>query len=102
VIPLDELGRPPPGKIGSGWRLNIQASPSARGRDRMVAGRVADLGVQYLMIVPNDADRFLLDMEQDRSRRDYAPVLKSLGWEVVAREPMFDDENGRRFLGCTT
>jgi len=48
------------------------------------------LGVRNLMIVPNDPESFL-SFESDGTHRDYAPLLRTLGYEMIAREPVFDD-----------
>jgi len=60
--------------------------------------RIRQLGVRYLMIVPNDQAQFL-STEPDRSRRDYAPLLQSLGYQPVAQEPVFEDENVQALVG---
>lgn len=48
------------------------------------------LNVPNLMIVPNHPEQFL-SFEIDGTRRDYTPLLHRFGYELVAREPLFDD-----------
>jgi SAM-dependent methyltransferase len=48
------------------------------------------MDVRYLMIVPNSPESFL-SLEKNRNRLDYAPLLRNLGYELIAREPVFED-----------
>ena len=48
------------------------------------------MDVRYLMIVPNSPVAFL-SFEQNGDRLDYAPLLRNLGYELIAREPIFED-----------
>jgi putative sugar O-methyltransferase len=59
--------------------------------------RIRQLNIRYLMIVPNETD--LLSVELDMSRRDYAPLLKALGYERIASEPVFEDPAVQELLG---
>lgn len=60
--------------------------------------RLQQLKVPYLMIVPNDPEDFL-SMERDRSRRDYSHLLSELGYQLLAREPVFEQEALQSLLG---
>ena len=53
--------------------------------------------VRHLMIVPNHPERFL-SFETDGTQRDYAPLLQHYGYELIAREPVFDDPAVREIL----
>ena len=48
------------------------------------------MDVRKLMIVQNDPELFL-STEPDQTRRDYRPLLHKLGYELIAREHLFDD-----------
>lgn len=52
--------------------------------------RVAALKVAHLFIVPNEPDAFL-STETDGSKRDFLPLIHAAGYELVKREPVFDD-----------
>ena len=52
--------------------------------------RLRTMNVRHLFIVPNQAIGFL-SLEPNGDQRDYAPLLNALGYELVAREPVFDD-----------
>lgn len=56
------------------------------------------LDVRYLLLVPNDPDRFL-SMEADRSQRDYAPLMHELGFRQVACEPVFEEPAVQKIMG---
>lgn len=60
--------------------------------------RLCTLGVLHLLIVPNDPKRFL-STEHDRSNRDYAPLLQSLGFHQVASEPVFGEPAVQELMG---
>jgi len=98
VIPLDEVDAAlTAGQHG--LALNIHSfSECTYAAVEWWLRRIREMGVQHLMIVPNDEDRFL-STETDHSRRDYAPLVASLGYREVAREPVFSDENVRSLLG---
>jgi len=98
VIALDELeARLQPG--GYNLALNIHSfSECTYAAIEWWLRKVAELGIPRLMIVPNDPDRFE-SMEPDRSRRDYAPLLQELGYQLVAREPVFDDPQVQALIG---
>lgn len=59
---------------------------------------LAELEVPDLLVVPNEP-RELLSLEPDGSRRDFAPVLEEAGYELIAREPVFDDPAVRDLVG---
>jgi hypothetical protein len=48
--------------------------------------------------VPNEPDT-LLSLEADGSRRDFSPVLARAGFELVDREPVYDDPAVRELVG---
>jgi SAM-dependent methyltransferase len=51
---------------------------------------LARLRVPSLLVVPNEPTE-LLSLEADGSRRDFAPALERAGYELVRREPVYDD-----------
>lgn len=63
-------------------------------------GRVAQLEVPWLLIVPNDADR-LLTMEEDKSRRPFDALIAEHGYTLALQEPTFPDPTLRTFMGVT-
>lgn len=98
VIPLDEVDAALTADR-HGLALNIHSfSECTYAAVEWWLRRIQEMGVRHLMIVPNDEDQFL-STETDHSRRDYAPLLDSLGYSEVAREPVFADENVRELLG---
>jgi putative sugar O-methyltransferase len=56
------------------------------------------LGVPRLLLVPNEPDR-LLSLEQDGSRRDFAPLLAAAGYREEHREPVYDDPAVEELVG---
>lgn len=60
--------------------------------------RVASLNAPWLLVVPNDADQ-LLTMEDDRTRRDFAPLIATADYELAVKEPVFADATLREFMG---
>jgi SAM-dependent methyltransferase len=54
--------------------------------------------VRYLMIIPNDPEQFQ-SMEADHTRRDYAPLLRELGYTLIAQEPVFADPAVQMLMG---
>lgn len=56
------------------------------------------LHVRYLMIVPNEGREFL-SMEADRTRRNYRPLLESLGFRERACEPVFAQPAVQQIMG---
>ena len=98
VIPLDELDATLQAPREYDLALNIHSfSECAYAAVAWWLRRLADLGVKRLMIVPNEATEFLAT-ETDGSRRDYAPLLAELGYEVKAQEPVFDDPQVRMLM----
>jgi SAM-dependent methyltransferase len=55
------------------------------------------LEVPRVFIVPNEATE-LLTLEQDGSRRDFAPLLERAGYRLASREPAFPDPAVRELL----
>lgn len=60
--------------------------------------RLRQLEVRHLMIVPNHPTEFL-SLEADHSTRDYAPLLKELGYVLVAKEAVFEDPTLQSLIG---
>ena len=52
----------------------------------------------YFFIVPNHDERFL-SIEPDGSRRDFRPLIEKAGYELVASEPVLDDDAVRELVG---
>jgi len=95
VVPMDELEE----RLASyDLALNIHSfSECTYAAIEWWLRKLRQLRVRYLMIVPNSPTRFL-STEVDGSRRDFAPLLKELGYELVAREPLFDDPEVREYM----
>src|SRR5207237_31488 len=55
---------------------------------------VRRLDVPYLLVVPNQHDRFV-SKEPDGTRSDFRPVIEDAGYHLVAEEPVFDDPDVR-------
>ncbi|MBI2382591.1 MAG: putative sugar O-methyltransferase [Gammaproteobacteria bacterium] len=53
-------------------------------------GQLQRLRVRHLLIVPNDPTD-LLTTEVDKTRKDFLPALEGAGYQLVHREPCFDD-----------
>ena len=60
--------------------------------------KLQKLGVRHLLIVPNHFEQFL-STEPNHERRDFAPLLKQIGYREIAREPVLDDAAVRGLLG---
>lgn len=90
VLPLDEIEQNLiPGNFN--LALNIHSfSECTYAAIEWWLTRLTQLQVRHLMIVPNDPELFQ-SMEPDGSRRDYAPLLRDLGYALIACEPVFDD-----------
>lgn len=58
---------------------------------------LSELEVPRLLIVPNDPDE-LLSTEEDHSRRDFSGQLEAAGYELVACEPVIDDDAVRELI----
>jgi SAM-dependent methyltransferase len=59
--------------------------------------RIDRLGIEHVLIVPNEPTD-LLSLEADGSRRDFAPLLDRAGFELVRREPVYDEPATRGLL----
>lgn len=57
-----------------------------------------DLRVPYLLIVPNDP-KYLLTCEADGSRKDYSADMEEFGYQLVHKEPVFDNDEIRELIG---
>lgn len=98
VVPLDELEAKLPA-VKYQLALNIHSfSECTYAAIEWWLRKLRELEVRHLMIVPNDPVQFL-SMEPDRQRRDYAPLLKELGYALVAQEPVFEDPTVQGLIG---
>ncbi len=90
VIPLDELSATLGGKAID-LAVNIH-SFSEMGYDSIAAWLqlVAELNIPHLLIVPNQAEQ-LVSCEKDLSRRDFLPLLQTLGYRLKRKEPYLLD-----------
>lgn len=99
VIPLDELDARLQHERGYNLAMNIHSfSECTYDAIEWWLRRIHRLGVRHLLIVPNDPTRFL-SLEPDRSHRDYAPLLKQLGYQLIAQEPVFEDPQVQALIG---
>jgi len=60
-------------------------------------GLLGRLEVPDVVIVPNEPTE-LLSLEPDGSRRDFMPALERAGYELVGREPVYDDPAVRELV----
>jgi hypothetical protein len=95
VVPMDELEQ----RLSSyDLALNIHSfSECTYASIEWWLRKLKQLQVRYLMIVPNSPTRFL-STEVDGNRRDFAPLLEELGYELIAQEPLFDDQAVREYM----
>jgi SAM-dependent methyltransferase len=95
VLPMDELEQ----RLSSyDLALNIHSfSECTYAAIEWWLRKLRQMQVRYLMIVPNSPTRFL-STEVDGSRRDFAPLLEELGYELIAQEPLFDDQAVREYM----
>ena len=99
VIPLDQLDARLQPANGYNLAINIHSfSECTYAAIEWWLRRIHHLGVRHLLIVPNDPTRFL-SLELDRSHRDYAPLLKELGYELIVQEPVFEDPQVQELVG---
>jgi len=98
VVPLDEVEHKLlPGQYD--LALNIHSfSECTYAAVEWWLMRIKTMNVQHLMIISNNPSQFL-SSERDGKRRDYAPLLQTLGYEVVAWEQLFDDPAVRELIG---
>lgn len=59
---------------------------------------VQRLRIPYLFIIPNDPDQFLTN-EGEAVKRDFAPLIYEAGYELINREPVFNDPTVRELMG---
>lgn len=59
---------------------------------------VQSWGSRYLMIIPNDENEFL-SIETDHSRKDFLPLIKSMGYELKVKRPVIVDDDIRSMVG---
>ncbi len=60
--------------------------------------QIAHLRIPYLFIVPNEDNGFT-STEQDDARRDLLPMISEAGYELVCREPVYQDPAVRQLIG---
>ncbi|HET9733606.1 MAG TPA: putative sugar O-methyltransferase [Acidimicrobiales bacterium] len=97
VVPLPDVPDLPPG--GFDLAVNVHSfSECALAAIEWWMGRLAELRVPSLFLVPNERAGFL-STEADGTRRDYLPVIESSGYRLVAEEWSFDDPALRAAIG---
>lgn len=97
VVPLDELDR---GVRGKRFDLAINIHSFSEMGYAAIEGWLrlaADLDIPCLFIVPNESDQ-LLSTESDKSRRDFQPLLQSLGYRLKSKEPVLLDPDIRELV----
>jgi hypothetical protein len=98
VVPLDQLvAQLDAGRFDLAVNINSFAECTFAAIEWWLT-QVKRLGVPKLLIVQNDPERFR-STEPDGSRRDYAPVLRQLGYTMAAHEPVFDDPAVEALMG---
>jgi SAM-dependent methyltransferase len=91
VVPLDELEAHFAKTPKYDLALNIHSfSECTYAAVEWWLKRIAEIGVTFLMIVPNESEE-LLATEPDFSKRDFLPLLNKLGYQLLAKEPVFHD-----------
>ena len=98
VIPLDKLEQ----QLGStryDLALNIHSFAECTFASiEWWLTQLKRMGIPKLMIVQNDPQLFR-STELDGTRRDYAPVLRNLGYEAIEKERVFEDPAAQELLG---
>jgi hypothetical protein len=98
VIPLDEVDQTLAKPGSYDLALNIHSfSECTYAAVEWWLSRIAQLRVKHLMIIPNESEEFLT-VEQDRSRRDFRPLIEELGFKLIAKESVFDDPAVRELM----
>lgn len=87
VLPLDELGELAPGGVDVAVNVHSWSECPLAVINWWVAG-LAALEVPVVMVVPNEGE-WLLSLEPDGGRRDFAPVLTAHGYTREACEPKY-------------
>jgi hypothetical protein len=59
---------------------------------------IARLKVPWLLIVPNHPDE-LLTSEADGGKQDFAPAILEAGYELICKQPVFNDDEIRELIG---
>jgi len=59
--------------------------------------RLSRLDVPHLLLIPNEPET-LLSTETDGSRRDFAPIFASAGYELRCREPLISEPASRELI----
>jgi SAM-dependent methyltransferase len=98
VVPLDELE---PGLRDAKISLAVNIHSFSEMPYDAIAGwlrLLADLAVPRLLIVPNDGTR-LLSYDPGHRRRDFLPLLRSMGYRLVLEEPTFATADFRNWVG---
>lgn len=97
VLALDEV----PKFEGGDVDLVINIHSFSEMRYEAIEGwfeRIRHWNVQNLLIVPNDADEFL-SIEMDHSRRDFLPLIESMGYTLKVKRPVIEDADIRKMVG---
>ncbi|MBV8985614.1 MAG: putative sugar O-methyltransferase [Acidimicrobiia bacterium] len=96
VVELPDVPSLAPGAFDLAVNAHV-FSECPREAVRWWAEQLARLGVNWLFVVPNEADGFFTH-EADGSRRDYREVLEQGGYRLVVDEPAFADPAVRELL----
>ncbi|HUP91358.1 MAG TPA: putative sugar O-methyltransferase [Solimonas sp.] len=100
VVPLHELDAGLRGqRVDLALNIHSFSEMPRRAIDGWLA-RAVQLGAQWLLIVPNDADK-LLSMEDEGVRRPFDDLPGAHGFELAVKEPTFPDPTLRAFMGVT-
>lgn len=98
AVPLHELSRlAAPGEYD--LAVNIHSfSECTREAVRWWLDRLVELRVPYLLVVPNHPEE-LLSFEPDGSHCDLAPDLAAAGYELIHKEPVYNDAELLELIG---
>ena len=105
IVPLHQLDRLGGRRYDLALNIHTFSEMSYAAIDDWL-GRVAQLQVPWLLVIPNDADRFLsTEAETDeqglRKRRPFEDLFDKHGYALAVKEPMFADFTMREFM-CVT
>jgi hypothetical protein len=60
--------------------------------------KLKELKVKYLLIIPNQPEE-LLTSEPDGTKRDFSSAVKSAGYDLIRKAPVYDDEELLDLIG---
>lgn len=60
--------------------------------------RIKALNIPWFLLVPNDEEK-MLSAEPDGSLRDFSPLIREAGYELVVKEPVYPNPEARRLIG---